>query len=206
MVLSPNLGSNSKEARIISSESSKDKGFSNDNGKSSFFSNSWKKGIEIAKNVVISAYDQRKLPYMSKLKNGFSLMNGFTIMKTIFYSYREGKSITQISKDVGYECLKIFAGISLCHITTSLMESLVDKLLKSGLKGIILSACGFIGFPPAPLLLFLFDILISWLGGKCVDIIRYFYDKYLKQYVDRAYNWIKEKAKSAWNWFNGLFK
>ena len=85
------------------------------------------------------------------------------------------------------------------------MESLVNKLLKSGLKGIIMIICGFIGFPPAPLLLFLLDILISWLGGKCVDIIRYFYIKYLKQYVDKAYNWIKEKAKSAWKWFKGLF-
>ena len=162
--------------------------------------------LEYARNIVISAYDQRKLPFMSKLKNGFSLMNALSIMKTIIDSYQEGKSFSQITKDVVYDCLKIFASMALCHCTTSLMESLVDKLLKSGLKSIIMSICGFIGFPPAPLLLFIFDIIISWLGGKCVDIIRDFYVEYLKPYVDRAFNWIKEKAKSAWNWFKGLFK
>ena len=133
-------------------------------------------------------------------------MNALSICKTILDSYREGKSLIEITKDVAYECLKIFAGITLCHLTTSIMESFVKYLLKSGLKGIILGFCGSIDFPPAPLLLFLFDILIAWLGGKCVDLIRYLYNKYLKQYVHKACNWIKEKEKSAWNWFKGLFK
>ena len=64
--------------------------------------------LEYARNIVISAYDQRKLPFMSKLKNGFSFMNAFSIMKTILFSYQEGKSFVQITKDVVYECLKIF--------------------------------------------------------------------------------------------------
>ena len=64
--------------------------------------------LEFLRNIVISAYDQRKLPFMSKLKNGFSFMNAFSIMKTILFSYQEGKSFVQITKDVVYECLKIF--------------------------------------------------------------------------------------------------
>ena len=206
MVLFPENGNNSKSVKINSSLSLKGKNSNNDNQKPSKLSILSKKGIELMKNIVMSAYDQRKLPFISKLKKGFSILNVFTIFKVIIYSYREGKSFIEITKDVAYECLKIFAGLTLCHITTSLMETLVDKLLKSGIKGIIVSVCGFIGFPPAPLLLFIFDILISWLGGKIVDLIRYFYVKYLKVYVDRAFNWVKEKAKSAWNWFTGLFK
>ena len=205
----PQLKINSEIGNIISSECIKDIGTSNNNIKhpsSSFFGNIWKNILDFFKNAVISAYDQRKLPFISKLKNGFSIMNVFTIVKTIFYSYREGKTLFEITKDVAYECLKIFAGITLCHFTTSIMESFVNFLLNSSLKGIILGFCGSIGFPPAPLLLFLFDILIAWLGGKCVDLIRYFYNKYLKHYVHKACNWIKEKVKSAWNWFKGLFK
>ena len=64
--------------------------------------------LEFLRNIVISAYDQRKLPFMSKLKNGFSLTNAISIMKTILFSYQEGKSFVQITKDVVYECLKIF--------------------------------------------------------------------------------------------------
>ena len=64
--------------------------------------------LEFVRNTVISAYDQRKLPFMSKLKNGFSLKNALSIMKTILFSYQEGKSFVQITKDVVYECLKIF--------------------------------------------------------------------------------------------------
>lgn len=64
--------------------------------------------LEFLRNIVISAYDQRKLPFMSKLKNGFSLKNAISIMKTILFSYQEGKSFVQITKDVVYECLKIF--------------------------------------------------------------------------------------------------
>ena len=163
MVLSPELKINSEIGNIISSEFIKDKGMSNNNSKpssSSFFSNLWNNIVNLGKNVVISAYDQRKLPFTSKLKNGFSIMNALAIIKTILVSYREGKSLIGITKDVAYECLKIFAGITLCHFTSSIMESFVEYLLKSGLKGIILGFCGFISFPPAPLLLFLFDILI----------------------------------------------
>ena len=144
MVLSYKLKINSDIGNITSSEFIKDKGTSNNNNKpssSSFSGDLWNYIVYFAKNFVISAYNQRKLPFISKLKNGFSILNALSICKTILDSYREGKSLIEITKDVAYECLKIFAGITLCHLTTSIMESFVKYLLKSGLKGIILGFC-----------------------------------------------------------------
>ena len=182
------------------------KNFPNANDNSKLPSGLLGKGWEFIKNMVISAYDQRKLPFHSKLKNFFSITNIFTIAKAIFSAYREGKSFKEAVKDVLYQCAKIFAGITFCHITTSMMEEVVDYLLKSSVKGVIIYICGIIGCPPAPLLLFLFDILISYLGGKLVDLIIYIYNRFLKKYVEKAFDWVKKKAKSAWNWFTGLFK
>ena len=85
------------------------------------------------------------------------------------------------------------------------MEKLVAKLLTKGLGQLIATCCLSFAFPPAPLLLFLCDIIISWLGGKLVDLIVYLYKKYLSQYVQAAFNWVKDKAIRAWRWFTGLF-
>ena len=69
MVLFPENGNNSKSVKINSSLSLKGKNSNNDNQKPSKLSILSKKGIELMKNIVMSAYDQRKLPFISKLKN-----------------------------------------------------------------------------------------------------------------------------------------
>ena len=211
MVLIPKNGNNLGSCKFKSSSLKNKPNLSKGDSRSSIFDSIKdnkivKKGLELARNAIISAYDQRKLPFLSKVKNIFSISNLFFICKTSFCSYQEGKSMKEIAKDVIYYCLQTFSGILLCHITSSLMESLVDKILKTGLKRLIVYLCGLVAFPPAPVLLFLFDIIISWIGGKIFDFICYLYNKFLIEYVERAFNWVKEKAKKAWNWFTGLFK
>ena len=211
MVLIPKNGNNLGSCKFKSSSLKNKPNLSKGDSRSSIFDSIKdnkivKKGLELARNAIISAYDQRKLPFLSKVKNIFSISNLFFICKTIFCSYQEGKSMKEIAKDVVYFCLKTFSWILLCHITSSLMESLVDKILKTGLKRLIVYLCGLVAFPPAPALLFLFDIIISWIGGYLFDFICYLYNKFLREYVERAFNWVKEKAKKAWNWFTGLFK
>ena len=139
MVLIPKNGNNLGSCKFKSSSLKNKLNLSKGDSRSSIFDSIKdnkivKKGLELARNAIISAYDQRKLPFLSKVKNIFSLSNLFFICKTIFCSYQEGKSMKEIAKDVVYFCLKTFSGILLCHITSSLMESLVDKILKTGLK------------------------------------------------------------------------
>ena len=75
MVLFPENGNNSKSVKINSSLSLNGKNSNNGNQKLSKLSILSKKGIELMKNIVMSVYDQRKLPFISKLKKGFSITN-----------------------------------------------------------------------------------------------------------------------------------
>ena len=130
----------------------------------------YNKGLELVKNMLISAYDQWKLPFGEKLKTGvFTISNILSIGRIIIDCYRDGKSFKETLKSVVVELTKIISGMFFCHITTSLMETLVDKLLKTGFGKIISKIFLYFTFPPAPALLFIFDILISFLGGKLVD-------------------------------------
>ena len=136
MVLIPKNGNNLGSCKFKSSSLKNKPNLSKGDSGSSIFDSIKdnkivKKGLELARNAIISAYDQRKLPFLSKVKSIFSISNLFFICKTIFCSYQEGKSMKEIAKDVVYFCLKTFSGILLCHITSSLMESLVDKILKT---------------------------------------------------------------------------
>ena len=173
---------------------------------SDLFKNSYSKGIEFLKNIIISSYDQRKLSFGTKLKTGFfTPMNMITIARVIIDCKRQGRTLKETSIEVTIELIKIFSGMFFCHITTSIMEKLVDKILTFGVGKIIAKILLYFTFPPAPALLFIIDILISWLGGKVVDLIIWLYNRYLKQYVERAFDWIKDKVRRAWNWFTGLF-
>ena len=179
---------------------------SNSGTLSDLFKKGYTKGLEFLKNMIISAYDQRKLPFGEKLKTGvFTVSNIFYIGRIIIDCYRDGKSFKETSKCVIVELTKIISGMFFCHITTSLMETLVEKILKTGIGKIISKIFLYFTFPPAPALLFIFDILISYLGGKLVDLLIWLYNKYIKQYVERAFDWIKTKVKKAWNWFKSLF-
>ena len=178
------------------------KGANNIPSEQSLLSKYLSKGAEVLKNIFISAYDQRKLSFGNKLKIQFGgFMNFFNIVKIIFYCIKDGKSATETIKELFIYIAKVFSGSFFCHITTSLMEALVKKFLKTSI-GIKLAGliAGCLGCPAAPVLLFAIDILISYLGGKLIDLIIFLYNKYLKQYVERAWNWVKEKAKKAWNW------
>ena len=194
-----------KKLRAVNN-SKNNKNGSNSGTLSDLFKKGYAKGLEFVKNIFISAYDQRKLSFGDKLKTGvFTVSNIFYIGRIIIDCYRDGKSFKETSKCVIVELTKIISGMFFCHITTSLMETLVEKLLKTGIGKIISEIFLYFTFPPAPALLFIFDILISFLGGKLVDLLIWLYNKYIKQYVERAFDWIKEKVKKAWNWFKSLF-
>ena len=141
--------------------------------KSPFSKKGFSNLIDIGKNVCIAAYDQRKLPFGSKLKNIFSPMNLISLSYTLIKCIKEEKSAFETTKTMAYELTKILSGMVLCHNTTSIMEKLVKKFLTMKLGKLIASFCLSFAFPPAPLLLFLCDIVISWLGGKLVDLIIY---------------------------------
>ena len=141
--------------------------------KSPFSKKGFSNLIDIGKNVCIAVYDQRKLPFGSKLKNIFSPMNLISLSYTLIKCIKEEKSAFETTKTMAYELTKILSSMILCHITTSIMEKLVNKFLTMGLGKLIASFCLSFAFPPAPLLLFLCDIVISWLGGKLVDLIIY---------------------------------
>ena len=161
---------------------------------------------EFIKNMIISAYDQRKLPFIKKLQNSFfSMLNIGNIGYMIIKSYNNGKTAYEITKEVINEFLKIFTSAFLCHITTSLMENLVDKFLKTGIGKYIANILLKIYFPPAPALLFVCGIIISWLGGKIYDLIKYLYNEYLHQYVKKTFDYVKEKVKKGWKWFTSFF-
>ena len=171
------------------------------------FKNGYSKGIEFLKNMIISAYDQRKLSFGTKLKTGFiTPMNLVSLARIIIECIRQGKTLKETSIEIVTEMAKIFAGMFFCHITTSLMETLVSKLLNIGIGAMISKILLYFTFPPAPALLFIIDIIISWLGGKVVDLIIWLYNKYIKQYAEIAFDWIQDKVRRAWNWFTGLFK
>ena len=173
--------------------------------KSPFSKNGLSNLINIGKNVCIAAYDQRNLPFGSKLKKFFSPMNILSLLHSFIKCMSEGRTVFETTKTMAKEIIKIFSGMFFCHITTSIMEKLVAKFLTKKLGQLIATCCLSFAFPPAPLLLFLCDIIISWLGGKLVDLIVYLYKKYLSQYVQAAFNWVKDKAIRAWRWFTGLF-
>ena len=172
----------------------------------SFLKNKTSKLIEFCKNMIISANDQRKISFGKKLKTGvFTPMNILSISKTILKCRNEGKSFKETSKAVLIDFVKIISGMFFCHITTSLMENLVNKLLKTGIGALISKAILYLSFPPAPTLLFIIDILISWLGGKVVDLIIWLYNKYIKQYAERAFDCVKTKVKKVWIWLKSFF-
>ena len=186
--------------------SKKDIKGSNNGTLSDFFKNNYSKGIEYLRNMIISAYDQRKLSFGTKLKNGFiTPMNLISIARIIIECARQGKTLKETSIEIVTEMVRIFSGIFFCHITTSLMEALVSKLLKTGIGAIISKILLYFAFPPAPALLYIIDILISWLGGKVVDLVIWLYKKYIKQYAEIAFDWIQDKVRRAWNWFISLF-
>ena len=194
-----------KKLRPMSNSKNNNKD-SNSGTLSDLFKKWYTKGLEFVKNMFISAYDQRKLSFGEKLKTGvFTITNILSIGRVIIDCYRDGQSFKETLKSVIVELTKIISGMFFCHITTSLMETLVDKLLKTGFGKIISQIFLYFTFPPAPALLFIFDIIISYLAGKLVDLLIWLYNKYIKQYVERAFDWIKEKVKKAWNWFKSLF-
>lgn len=133
-------------------------------------------------------------------------MNILSLLHLLIKCVSEGRTLFETTKLMAKEIIKILSGMFFCHITTSIMEKLVKKFLTIKLGKLIAICCLSLEFPPAPLLLFLCDIIISWLGGKLVDLIVYLYKKYLSQYIQAAFNWVKDKAKRAWKWFTGLFK
>ena len=161
---------------------------------------------EWLKNMIISAYDQRKLPFVEKLRNSFfSTYNIGNIGYMIIKSYNNGKTLYEITKEVINEFLTIFTSVFLCHITTSPMEYLVDEFLKTNFGKKIANILVKISFPEAPTLLFICDIIISWLGGKIYDLIKYLYNEYLHQYVKKTFDYVKEKVKKSWKWFTSFF-
>ena len=194
-----------KKLRPMSNSKNNNKD-SNSGTLSDLFKKWYTKGLEFVKNMFISAYDQRKLSFGEKLKTGvFTITNILSIGRIIIDCYRDGKSFKETLKSVVVELTKIISGMFFCHITTSLMETLVDNLLKTGFGLILSQIFLYFTFPPAPALLFIFDIIISYLGGKLVDLLIWLYNKYVKQYAERAFGWIEAKVIKAWNWFKSLF-
>ena len=194
-----------KRLRTTNNSKNNNKG-SNSGTLSDLFKKGYNKGLEFVKNMLISAYDQRKLSFGDKLKTGvFTIGNILSIGRIIIDCYRDGKSFKETLESVVVELTKIISGMFFCHITTSLMETLVDKLLKTGFGLILSQIFLYFTFPPAPALLFIFDIFISFLGGKLVDLLIWLYNKYIKQYAERAFDWIETKVTKAWNWFKSLF-
>ena len=102
--------------------------------------------------------------------------------------------LKKLQKKLLLNAKKSFLECFFCHITISFMEKLVGKLVSKFLL--------YLAFPPAPVLLFINNVIMAWLGGK---VIRYLYNRYLSQYVERVFDWVKNKVKSAWKWFTSLF-
>ena len=179
-----------------------------DENKSGFWEWIKTKSNGFIKDMIISAYDQRKLPFIKKLQNSFfSIYNIGNIVYKIIKSYKNGKTANEITKEIinEFQYLKIFTSAFLCHITTSPMEYLVDIFLKTNFGKDVACTLLDVCFPPAPALLFVCDIIISWLGGKIYDLIKYLYNEYLHQYVKKTFDYVKEKVKKGWKWFTSFF-
>lgn len=174
-----------------------------DENKSNFLECLKSKSNEFFKDMFISAYKQRKLPFIKKLQNSFfSILNIGNIGITIIKNHNNGKTTSEITKEISNMCLKNFTSTFLCHITTSSTKNLVVSFLKTNfgkdIAGTLLDMC----FPPAPFLLYICDILISWYG---YDLINYLYNEYLHQYVKKTFDYVKEKVKKGWKWFTSFF-
>ena len=158
------------------------------------------------KDMLISAYDQRKLPFIKKFQNSFfSIFNIGNILYTIIKSYKNGKTANEITKEIIDIFFKNFTSAFLCHITTSPMENLVNIFLKTKFGKDIACTLLDMCFPPAPALLFICDIIISFVGGKIYDLIKYLYNEYLHQYVKKTFDYVKEKVKNSWKWLTSFF-
>ena len=98
-------------------------------------------------------------------------MNILSLLHLLIKCVSEGRTLFETTKLMAKEIIKILSGMFFCHITTSIMEKLVEKFLTKKLGQLIATFYLSFAFTPAPLLLFLCDIIISWLGGKLVDLI-----------------------------------
>ena len=75
-----------KRLRTTNNSKNNNKG-TNSGTLSDLFKKGYNKGLEFVKNMLISAYDQRKLPFGEKLKTGvFTITNILSIGRIIIYS------------------------------------------------------------------------------------------------------------------------